>query len=255
MEALHQAGGVPPGWRFSVPAGSVPRGKAAFVALGCHRCHAIAGEGLPSLEAAERGPGPELTGMGLHHPPEYFVESILTPDAVLVDGPGHAGADGLSTMPRYPEMTADQLVDLVAYLGSLTGGGSEHAHHGAAGVAAPFADVPPAPSGRGSIFQVMVYDVAPGKLDAFLDWFRTEAAPQLRKADGLQSVETFVDTTRTGPQMLTVFSFRDDAAFSRFLGDPGTADVKRRFDGFIGPHPHLTFRGAPVYRVDALSLQ
>src|SRR3989454_763487 len=120
MAALHQAGGVPPGWRFTVPPGDVGAGRRTFADAGCPSCHRVAREAFPP----PTGPGPELTGMGSHHPAEYFVESILTPDAVLVDGPGYIGPDGHSAMPSYPDLTLRQLADLVAYLKSLTAGGA-----------------------------------------------------------------------------------------------------------------------------------
>jgi uncharacterized protein involved in high-affinity Fe2+ transport len=69
--------------------------------------------------------------MGDHHPAEYFAESILNPNAVIVTGPGHTGPDGLSIMPDYRDsLTLAETIDLVAYIRSLTGG--DHAHHHAA---------------------------------------------------------------------------------------------------------------------------
>src|SRR5712664_3280158 len=120
MAALHQAGGVPRGWRFTVPPADVGAGRRTFSDAGCPSCHRVASEAFPP----PTGPGPELTGMGSHHPAEYFVESILTPDAVLVEGPGYIGPDGRSVMPSYPDLTLRQLADLVAYLKSLTAGGA-----------------------------------------------------------------------------------------------------------------------------------
>src|SRR5207249_752462 len=58
----------------------------------------VAGESF----APPTGPGPELTGMGSHHPAEYFLESILTPDAVLVDGPEYVGPDEHLVLRRPP---------------------------------------------------------------------------------------------------------------------------------------------------------
>jgi hypothetical protein len=113
MNALHAAGGVPPGWRFTVPAGNADAGRRTFADLGCPSCHRVAGESF-SAKTADEKRGPDLTGMGSHHPAEYFAESILDPDAVLVDGPGWEGGDGHSTMPRYPDLTLRQLADLVA---------------------------------------------------------------------------------------------------------------------------------------------
>jgi mono/diheme cytochrome c family protein len=137
MEGLHAHGGVPPGWAFAIPAGSAPEGRRVFRTLECFACHAVRGEDFPRASRARESAGPELTGMGAHHPPEYFAESILNPNRVIVLGPGYTGPDGLSTMPNYADtMTLQQLMDVVAYLVSLTGsndatptpGGSMHRH-------------------------------------------------------------------------------------------------------------------------------
>src|SRR5437016_8300297 len=101
MEALHRSGGVPPRWRFTTPRGDAAAGRQAFVDFSCFSCHTVQGERFPTLAAAQHGVGPYLTGMGSHHPAEYFAESILNPDAVLVDGPGYIGPDGRSIMPTY----------------------------------------------------------------------------------------------------------------------------------------------------------
>jgi len=123
MEALHAAGGVPPGWRFTLPAGDAQAGRKVFVDFKCYACHAVKGEQFPGESSTA---GPELTGMGGQHPAEYLAESIVNPSAVIVDAPGYAGGDGRSIMPPTPDMTIGQLVDLVAYLRSLSP--SEHAH-------------------------------------------------------------------------------------------------------------------------------
>lgn len=127
MEALHAAGGVPPGWRFSLPPGDPAAGRQAFVDLKCYACHAIQGEQFPLKPGESATAGPDLSGMGAHHPTAYLVESILDPNAVLVEGPGYIGGDGRSIMPSYPEMTAAQLVNLVAYIKSLGGDMAAHA--------------------------------------------------------------------------------------------------------------------------------
>jgi len=60
--------------------------------------------------------------MGGRHPTDYFLESLVNSNAVIVEGPGFTGPDGLSKMPDYRDsMTVAQLIDLVAYLKSLTG--------------------------------------------------------------------------------------------------------------------------------------
>jgi hypothetical protein len=131
MEALHAAGGVPPGWRFALPAGDPAAGRQAFVDLKCYACHAIQGEQFPLKPGEAATAGPDLTGMGRRHPTEYLVESILNPSAVLIEGPGYIGGDGRSIMPASPDMTAAQLTDLVAYLKAAGGEPAGHAHDGA----------------------------------------------------------------------------------------------------------------------------
>ena len=115
MAELHAAGGVPPGWRFSPPPGEAERGRALFVRLGCPACHPVGGGGGP-----DAGPGPDLTGAGGHHPAGYLLESVINPDAVIVEGPGYTGPDGRSIMPSYADrLTVAELLDLVAYLQTL----------------------------------------------------------------------------------------------------------------------------------------
>jgi copper resistance protein D len=112
---LHASGGVPRGWLFTPPAGDEKIGRRVFAQLQCYACHAVAGEDFPAPTA----PGPELTGMRGHHPAGYLIESILNPDAVIVEGPGYTRPDGRSTMPEYPDLTLAELIDLVAYLRGL----------------------------------------------------------------------------------------------------------------------------------------
>lgn len=98
----------------------------------CFACHTVGAEKLPNTSKRGQEPGPDLTGMGSHHPPAYFAESIVNPNRVIVSGPGYTGGDGLSKMPSYGDvMTVGQLTDLVAYLASLEGGGRHD--HGAPG--------------------------------------------------------------------------------------------------------------------------
>ncbi len=131
MEALHAAGGVPPGWRFAMPAGDAAAGRQAFVDLKCYTCHAIQGEQFPLKPGEAATAGPDLTGMGRHHPTEYLVESILNPSAVLIEGPGYIGGDGRSIMPATPEMTVTQLANLVTYLKATSPEVAHHAHDAA----------------------------------------------------------------------------------------------------------------------------
>lgn len=133
MDELHRAGGVPPGWRFAWPAGDPKKGREAYVKLECYQCHEVKGESFPPVTKDPTRRGPDLTGMGRHHPAEYFAESLLNPNAVIVTGPGHTGDDGLSIMPDYRDsLTLAEAIDLVAYIRSLTDGDHAHEHAAAA---------------------------------------------------------------------------------------------------------------------------
>src|SRR5688572_17666887 len=125
-EHLHGTGGVPPGWKFTLPPGDPKAGRETFGKLECNKCHEI----VPDFPTGERGAGdvgPALTGMGAHHPAEYFAQSIVDPNAVILSGPGFVGPDGRSVMPDYRDaVTFTELVDLVAYLKSLGGDGHRH---------------------------------------------------------------------------------------------------------------------------------
>src|SRR6266403_467837 len=128
MEELHRSGGGPLGWKFALPGGDPGKGRQVFVDLECYKCHAIKGENFPTAGGDAKNVGPELTGMGGQHPAEYFAESILAPNAVILDGPGFIGPDGKSIMPSYADsLSVAQLIDLVAFLRGLTGGGHMHA--------------------------------------------------------------------------------------------------------------------------------
>ncbi len=125
MEELHRHGGTPPGWKFTMPAGDPEAGRAVFIKLECYSCHQVQGERFPASMTEQR-PGPDLTGMGAHHPVEYLAESILDPNAVIVTAPGFTGEDGLSIHPSYADLlTLEEWTSLVAYLKGLTPG---HAH-------------------------------------------------------------------------------------------------------------------------------
>ena len=70
-EELHRTGGVPRGWKFTLPSGDAAAGREVFSKLECNKCHEV----KPDFPRGERGAGdvgPELTGMGTHHPAEYF---------------------------------------------------------------------------------------------------------------------------------------------------------------------------------------
>ena len=142
-EELHRLGGVPPGWQFRFPDGDPSAGRAVFAKLECYQCHTIQGETFPQVSASPSSIGPELTGMGDHHPVEYFAESILNPNAIIVLGPGYTDAEGMSIMPDFRDsMTVAEFVDLLAYLQSLKGGDAHkgEAHHAGHDDHAPLLD-------------------------------------------------------------------------------------------------------------------
>jgi len=118
MEELHKAGGVPQGWMFTPPPGDAHRGRDVFVRLACFTCHTVTAEVFPQ----PTGPGPDLTDVGAHHPSGYLLESILNPDAVIVQDPGYTDSGGRSIMPDYRRsLSVVDLLDLVAYLATLKG--------------------------------------------------------------------------------------------------------------------------------------
>lgn len=127
MEELHRRGGVPPGWKFLLPPGNPAEGRKVYVELECYSCHEIKREHSPQEAKKPGDVGPELTGMGRHHPAEYFAEALLNPNRVIIEGPGYTGPDGSSKMPDYNDvLTVRQLIDLVAYLKSLSAGAVGH---------------------------------------------------------------------------------------------------------------------------------
>ena len=131
MSELHAHGGVPNGWKFLLPPGDAVEGRKVFAAMECFACHEIKGETFPQSSKTLRMSGPELSGMGSHHPAEYFAESIINPNRVIVQGPGYTGADGLSKMPSYADsMTLKQVVDIVTYLKSLKASAMDDMAHG-----------------------------------------------------------------------------------------------------------------------------
>ena len=250
MPALHAAGGVPPRWRFSMPPGDADAGRQLFLDVGCSICHAVKNSGFPP----PTGVGPELTGMGTHHPPGYFAESIQNPDAILVDGPGYLGPDGRSIMPMYPDLTLGQLTDLVAYLRSLSADDPHPqvvvAPHGFDGLPREY---PPSPDGRRVGFLAMRYAVREGQLTQLQEWFQRAGAKGFLAIPGLVSIDTYFDRTQD-PPYFTVFSFDDEEALDRFQRDPQVGELGLTFDRFLGDHDHTPYTGVPpIYHVKSLS--
>jgi mono/diheme cytochrome c family protein len=246
MAALHASGGVPVGWALTPPPGSSEMGRRTFEDLGCPACHRIAGE---TFASPSDGIGPDLTGMGSHHPAAYFVESIINPDAVLVEGEGYTDAAGHSTMPDYPDLTVTQLADLVTYLSSL---GGAHSMPPPATGATEITERPSPPAREAKAFMVQSYQVRPGMLEGFERWMREAGAPRLRER-GVVAIETFVDFTRGRNPYTTVYAFRDGAALQAAVQDPAVQSIDREFDGFVSEHEHQQKMWSPIYRAPSLS--
>jgi mono/diheme cytochrome c family protein len=126
---------TPKGWQFAIPAGDHHAGRQVFIDFECFKCHEVLGEDFPAPKAEQGDVGPALSGMGAMHPAEYFAETIIDPNASVAwrikhhktETKGYLGADGKSKMPSYNEtMTVQQLIDVVAYLKSLTADAHRH---------------------------------------------------------------------------------------------------------------------------------
>ena len=125
QETANRATGehTPPNWKFTLPPGDAVEGKKLFVESECYKCHEVKGESFPVVGEHDKGIGPELSQMADTHPPEFFAESIVNPNAVIDPQDkemGFLGADGKSRMPTYSDvLTVKQLADLATYLNSL----------------------------------------------------------------------------------------------------------------------------------------
>lgn len=92
------------------------KGKDLIGTLRCFQCHVIAG-----FSDAQTMAGPDLSHAGIIHRPEYLIESIKSPSAVIVPYPGYSGEQDDSTMPVYDAQTLPEqdYKHIAAYLGSL----------------------------------------------------------------------------------------------------------------------------------------
>jgi mono/diheme cytochrome c family protein len=117
------AHGMTSDWKFTLPQGNATEGRKVFVEAECFKCHEIKGETFPAAAEKDKGVGPELSQMAGMHPPEFFAESIINPNAVIDPDAkklGYVGEDGKSKMPDYNSvLTTKQVTDLAAYVGSL----------------------------------------------------------------------------------------------------------------------------------------
>lgn len=253
MAALHQSGGVPAGWKFTLPPGNATIGRALFVDYGCHKCHDVHGESLPAVSAADKRPGPDLTGMGSHHPPEYFAEAVANPNAVLLEGPGYLGADGRSVMPSYPDMDLAQLADIVAYLQTLTSGGDGdlHAHQIAPRPAG--SPAPPTPP-EAAIFLVQVNELTPQQLREFDEWFGQSGMEDLKAFTGFVSLQTLVNRAAGRRQLVTVFGFENEAALQDFVTQAQAAAAPPEIRALMRHGKGAIFRSTMLYKAVGLSL-
>lgn len=107
---------------FRLPSsGEIERGKSAFLAFECNKCHSVSGLNLPKPTVVPPVPvvlGGETTSVLTDG---YLVTSIVNPSHVIT-GYGASGVrdmNGKSRMPDYTEtMTVRQLTDIVAFLQS-----------------------------------------------------------------------------------------------------------------------------------------
>ncbi len=117
--------GMPSDWKSTVAQDSPSEGRKLFGEMECYKCHEIKGEKFPGVAEGEKGIGPELSEMAGMHPPEFFAESIINPNAVIDPDAkklGYVGEDGKSKMPDYNSvLTIKQVVDLASYIASLKG--------------------------------------------------------------------------------------------------------------------------------------
>jgi cytochrome c oxidase subunit 2 len=116
-------------------------GQQLFQTLGCASCHGANGEGGrgPTLAGLYGRQTPLESGQTIRADEAYIRESILNPQAKIVAGFG-------PIMPTFQgQVTEDQLVQLVAFIKSLPGGGTTAGTPGGSPAATPAAS--PAASG------------------------------------------------------------------------------------------------------------
>lgn len=107
---------------FAWPEGDPEEGEFVFAEMKCLQCHVVFGKG----GSDSTNIGPDLSRIGSIQVPKYLYESIISPSAVIVRGEGYTTGDGESKMPEYHDtMTLRSLIDVVAYLATLTGPGGD----------------------------------------------------------------------------------------------------------------------------------
>lgn len=105
---------------FALPEGNVEAGKVAFVALGCHHCHSVAGE-IEQL-ASDAAEVQFRIGGSSARMRTYadLVTSIINPNhrvSRFIGSQGLVDEDGDSRMPSHNEMmSVQQLIDITTFL-------------------------------------------------------------------------------------------------------------------------------------------
>jgi cytochrome c551/c552 len=97
--------------------GSAERGQALFTRAGCIGCHTANTPGGtigPNLNGVATRAVERAARLGLNGPREYFVQSIVTPQAYVVEGFAPVMLDW-----KQMRLTEQDLADLAAFLGTL----------------------------------------------------------------------------------------------------------------------------------------
>ncbi|MGE3270265.1 MAG: cytochrome c family protein [Chloroflexota bacterium] len=108
------SGGLP---TASFDSGSPERGQATFARAGCIGCHTANTPGGtigPNLNGVATRAVERAALLGLSGPSEYFVQSIVTPQAYVVEGFAPVMLDW-----KQMRLTEQDLSDLAAFLGTL----------------------------------------------------------------------------------------------------------------------------------------
>jgi complex iron-sulfur molybdoenzyme family reductase subunit gamma len=98
-----------------IPGADPTRGRQLVSDMGCISCHNLPGK------AAVNDVGPDLTLAGAMHRPEYLLESMKDPNAVIIPAPGYFDPKTWSsTMPSFGDQIPEKdYNDVVEYLRSL----------------------------------------------------------------------------------------------------------------------------------------
>jgi sulfur-oxidizing protein SoxX len=100
---------------FRLPDGDAAKGKEAFLALQCHKCHKVEGVELPAPVSFNLTLGGETVRVRTYG---QLVTSIINPSHVISEQYRKELAEAnVSPMPKYNHvMTVEQMIDLVAFL-------------------------------------------------------------------------------------------------------------------------------------------